>query len=227
MFQDEMDRERMQEVVDQVEPLDEEMPKPTLYSCGPTAKFRGLDINVDSRVLIPRQETELLVDVAVGLSKGAKVHDVGTGSGAVAIAIKMERPDLEVTATDICSEALAVARANRDKFGLQIAMWEAIGLGNETSEIDLVVANLPYLTKDSVKERDESILDEPDVALFDSVADDGLGLIRLLITEMRSGSRVAVEHDTHHGPEVSAQLLEATTHWDQNGEDRMTIGVIP
>src|SRR4051794_41332974 len=74
--------------------------------------FRHLDLEVDQRVLVPRPETEHLVEALLDLPLGARVHDVGTGSGAVALALKHERPDLRVSASDVSPDALAVARTN-------------------------------------------------------------------------------------------------------------------
>jgi release factor glutamine methyltransferase len=85
--------------------------EPVAYITG-VKGFRHLDLHVDPRVLIPRPETETLVEAALGLARGARVVDVGTGSGAVALALKDERPDLVVTATDVSEDALVVARAN-------------------------------------------------------------------------------------------------------------------
>src|SRR5439155_11167133 len=98
---------------------------------------------VDARVLIPRPETELLVEVALELPEGARVHDVGTGSGAVALAIKDERPDLAVSGSDVSAAALDVARANAARLGLDVVF------GAEPDfDVGLVVANLPYVRED-------------------------------------------------------------------------------
>lgn len=94
--------------------------------------FRYLDLRVDRRVLIPRPETELLVEVGLELPQGATVIDVGTGSGAIALALAHERPDLVVHATDVSTDALAVARANAERLGLDVSFHEGdllAGLG--------------------------------------------------------------------------------------------------
>jgi release factor glutamine methyltransferase len=94
--------------------------EPVAYIRG-TRGFRHIDLHVDNRVLVPRPETELLVEVALRLPRGARVADVGTGSGAVALALKHERPDLRVIATDLSADALEVARANAAALRLDVA----------------------------------------------------------------------------------------------------------
>ncbi len=93
--------------------------EPVAYILGEKG-FRHIDLIVDRRVLIPRPETELLVEVALELPDGARVHDVGTGSGAVALALKSERPDLHVSASDLSADAVDVARANAARLGIDV-----------------------------------------------------------------------------------------------------------
>ena len=87
--------------------------------------FRHLDLAVDARVLVPRPETEHLVEALLELPPGARVHDVGTGTGAIALALKDERPDLRVSASDVSPDALAVARANGARLGLDVTFARA------------------------------------------------------------------------------------------------------
>ena len=114
-------------------------------------------------MLIPRPETELLVDAALSLPHGASVIDVGTGSGAVALAVKDERPDLVVTGVDISSDALEVARANAQRLQLDVSLITGDLL--DERRFDAVLANLPY-----VAVNDELIADvadyEPPEALW-------------------------------------------------------------
>src|SRR4051794_25780980 len=117
--------------------------EPVAYILGRKG-FRWIELFVDRRVLIPRPDTETLVEVALELAAdGARVHDVGTGSGAVALATKHERPDLAVTGSDAAADAVDVARANASRLGLDVAFSVAGGLPR--GEWDLVVANLPYV----------------------------------------------------------------------------------
>jgi release factor glutamine methyltransferase len=95
------------------------MREPVAYILGRQA-FRRLELQVDARVLIPRPETELLVESAIEMEEGAWVHDLGTGSGAVALAIAAERPDMHVTGSDASADAVDVAVANGTRLGLRV-----------------------------------------------------------------------------------------------------------
>jgi release factor glutamine methyltransferase len=117
--------------------------EPVAYILGRRG-FRHLELAVDDRVLVPRPETEHLVEAALGLPSGARVVDVGTGSGAVALALKDERPDLQVTGTDISPGALAVARANGERLGLDVC-WREGDLLAGVIDVDAVVSNPPYV----------------------------------------------------------------------------------
>jgi release factor glutamine methyltransferase len=120
--------------------------EPVAYILGRRG-FRHLELAVDPRVLIPRPETELLVELALELCPRS-VLDVGTGSGALALAIAAELPDAEVTATDTSAGALAVAAANAERLGLsaRVALFEGT-LPPGDGIFDLVVANLPYVSE--------------------------------------------------------------------------------
>jgi release factor glutamine methyltransferase len=199
--------------------------EPLAYILG-REEFRGIDIGVDSRVLIPRRETGLLVEVAVGLPEGARVHEVGTGSGAVALALLRERSDLRVTASDLSPEAVDVARENAERLGLALEIEIAEGLPEGLGEVDLVLANLPYVTDETIFERSPEIRREPRIAVTGDCGDDGLGVIRGVLAEIPSGWRVAFEHDTHHGPALREMLSDAETLRDHMGGERVTVGTV-
>jgi release factor glutamine methyltransferase len=133
--------------------------EPVAYILGRKG-FRSLELAVDRRVLIPRPETELLVEVAVELEP-ARVLDVGTGSGAIALAVADELSACEVTATDTSAAALEVARANAERLGLADRVRFLDGTLPETADFDLVLANLPY-----VAERDWASL-QPEVTQWE------------------------------------------------------------
>lgn len=159
--------------------------EPIAYILGRRA-FRSLDLSVDGRVLVPRPETEGVVEVALGLlPEGGRLLDVGTGSGAIALSVATERRDATVVATDVSAEALAVARANADALGLQLELVESDLLAEVATDpsFDVVVANLPYIARDdeglqaSVREH------EPAIALF--ADESGLALNRRLAADAR------------------------------------------
>jgi release factor glutamine methyltransferase len=151
--------------------------EPVAYILGRKA-FRRITLSVDRRVLIPRPETELLVEVGLTLDHGARIVDVGTGSGAVALALKDERPDLTVVGVDFSAGALEVARGNAARLGLDVEFVCADLLDGVHGSFDGVVANLPYVAEGSALPP-EIELYEPSLALFGG--EDGLDLIRRLV----------------------------------------------
>jgi release factor glutamine methyltransferase len=156
--------------------------EPVAYIVGRRA-FRDLELAVDPRVLIPRPETELLVETALELPPGARVLDVGTGSGAVALALKYERPDLEVAGSDVSADALAVARANGERLGLDVAWHRADLLSGARGPWDAVVANPPYVAEEELRAlAPEIVRHEPRAAL--EAGEDGLEVISRLVPEL-------------------------------------------
>lgn len=199
---------------------------PLAYVLG-HAPFRGIEVAVDERVLWPRRETELLVEVASKLPDGARVHEVGTGSGAIALALMSERPDLKITASDLSPEAAEAARENAERLGLDLDVVVAVGLPDDLEGVDMVIANLPYVTDDTIFERSPEIQREPRIAVTGDCGEDGLGVIRGLIAETPSGWTLAMEHDTHHGPAMQEMLRDAETLRDYEGNERVTVGKAP
>ncbi|MDQ2629995.1 MAG: peptide chain release factor N(5)-glutamine methyltransferase, partial [Actinomycetota bacterium] len=153
--------------------------EPMAYILG-RAPFRNLEIYVDERVLWPRKETELLVEVGTTLPEGARVHEVGTGSGAISLALLSERPDLKITASDLSPEAVEAARENAERLGLDIEITVGKGLPDsvEAEDVDLVIANMPYVTDETIFDRSPEIQKEPRVAVTGDCGEDGLGVIR-------------------------------------------------
>jgi release factor glutamine methyltransferase len=202
--------------------------EPVAYLLGRRG-FRLIELEVDGRVLVPRPETELLVEVALDLPDGARVVDVGTGSGAVALALKDERPDLEVVATDVSEEALAVARANAARLGLAVAFVRG-DLLEGAGEVDAIVANPPYVAEaDRAALPPEVARHEPAVALF--AGDDGLDVLRRLAREAGASQArfAAVEVGAGQAGAVEALLRAAgfvrvERHRDLAGIERVVVG---
>jgi release factor glutamine methyltransferase len=168
--------------------------EPSAYITG-HREFLGLDLSVDSRVLIPRPETEILVEAAIqfGRTWVARSHrrmlaaDIGTGSGAMAIALAAHIPDLLVYAVDISPGALEVAASNVRRHGLGegITLVEGNLLEQIDQRMDLIVANLPYISAaDMLQLQPEIVCYEPDVALQGGV--DGTEVIRKLLGQVPS-----------------------------------------
>ncbi len=188
--------------------------EPVAYILG-VKGFRRLMLQVDGRVLIPRPETELLVEVALELPAGSRVHDVGTGSGAVALALIDERPDLVVSASDASASAVEVARAN----GLDAVVHRGLPAG----EYDMVVANLPYVREDEWEGLAPEIrLWEPREALVSGV--DGLDAIRSLVAQAPAGVRLALEHAPAQTEAIRELLRSPRVHSDLAGLPRVTVG---
>jgi release factor glutamine methyltransferase len=210
--------------------------EPVAYILGRKG-FRRLELAVDPRVLIPRPETELLVELALELQP-ERVLDVGTGSGAIALAVADELPDAEVTATDTSTAALEVARTNAERLGLSERVRFLEGtLPDDERGWDLILANLPY-----VAERDWPSL-QPEVTRYEPreallAGPDGLNVYRALIPECSLlFSRYATQRQGALAVEVGegqalavAELMRAAgfdgveTRPDLAGIERVVVG---
>lgn len=146
-------------------------------------EFYGLELEITPDVLVPRVETEKMVELAIAhLPKNCRVLDMGTGSGALAIALAKHRPDLDMVASDVSADALVVAERNAKRHSLNIEfvqsdLWEAL-----TGSFKAVLTNLPYLSVEAMSQLMEDAKFEPRVAL--EGGGDGLDIYRRFLDEL-------------------------------------------
>jgi release factor glutamine methyltransferase len=195
--------------------------EPLMYVLG-TAGFRRLELRADRRALIPRPETEGLVDLALTQRRTGRALDIGTGSGCVALALAQEGAFDEVVGVDISVEALALARENTALTGLQVRFVVSdFGAGLPEAAFDLLVSNPPYLTDQEYHSLDPSVKAwEPRLALASGA--DGLDATRKVLTQgirlLAPGGCIVMELDCTRGAQ-SAALAEAAGYhgvkvWD-------------
>jgi release factor glutamine methyltransferase len=202
--------------------------EPVAYLLGRRA-FRRLDLDVDPRVLVPRPETELLVEVGLRLPAGVRVVDVGTGSGAVALALKDERPDLNMAGTDVSEDALAVARANARRLGLEVAFRRA-DLLEGAGAVDAVLSNPPYVADgERAVLPPEVVRHEPAIALFGGL--DGLDVVRRLARQAGVSSAALLALEVGEGQATTVAALVSAAGFadvevrpDLAGIDRVVVG---
>ncbi len=165
-------------------------------------EFYGIDFYVDNRVLAPRVETELIVEQAVEFAPNrSKLIDIGTGSGAIAIAIAKHRPDIKITATEVSADALNVAKTNAIKIlgkDNKIEFVLSDIFENIKDRFDTIVTNLPYVSKDFLPQMKPEVKKEPSIALFGG-SGDGLDLYRKFYMQipghLKKGTLVYHESD--------------------------------
>ena len=204
--------------------------EPVAYLVGEKA-FHGLLLGVDKNVLVPRPDTEVLVDWAIERLSGTtgdRVVDLGTGSGAIALAVKQACPNASVRATDISEAALAVADANARRLGLDIALQRSAwwrGLAGQ--RFDLVLSNPPYIAGDDPHL--EALRHEPKLAL--TPGGDGLAALREVVAgahaHMAPGAWLLLEHgcDQHQAVQTLLRahgFVEIETRRDLGGRPRCT-----
>jgi release factor glutamine methyltransferase len=186
--------------------------EPVAYIVG-CRGFREIELRVDPRVLIPRPETELLVELALE-ERPRRVLDVGTGSGAIALAVAEELPECEVVATDTSAAALEVARANAERLGLAERVELVEGTLPDSGEFDLVLANLPYVSEAEWPGLEPEVTEwEPREALL--AGPDGLDAFRTVVPALvrarascgRSSSRYADGSATPTAPVSTAPVV--------------------
>lgn len=204
--------------------------EPVAYILG-KRHFRRLELDVDPRALIPRPETELLVEVALALPDGSCALDVGTGSGAVALALKDERPGLRVSGSDFSPDALTLARSNGERLGIDVGWLQANLIENVPDDFEVILSNPPYVRDgDKPTLAPEILRHEPASALFAGA--DGLDVIRPLIEQVAARSSVrlfALEVGVDQASTVG-QLMRAAgfpdvrAERDLAGVERVVVG---
>ena len=187
--------------------------EPLAYITGLQA-FYGLDLHVDARVLVPRSDTETLVDWVLerldvrAVTRPAFI-DLGTGSGAIACAVKHARHDVTVTAIDTSADALTVARANADRLGLEVTLHASAWLADVTGRFDVIAANPPYIA--TTDPHLPSLRHEPLQALASGV--DGVFDLRQIIRQapahLQPGGWLLLEHGYDQAQRVRNLLIEA------------------
>ena len=183
-----------QEDRDQLKVIQEQLlaHKPAQYIIG-SSDFHGLTLKVDERVLIPRPETEELVELILSENpeKSLSVLDIGTGSGAIAIALANSRPDWQITASDLSEDALALATENAQSCSLNLAFVQSDCLDVIQGKFDIIVSNPPYISEADKGEVGLNVLaSEPHMALF--AEEDGYAVYRKIAEQ-------AEEHLTEKG----------------------------
>lgn len=211
--------------------------EPVAYLLG-HKEFYGLDFEVNPSVLIPRPETELMVDHLLGkIARDAdlRVLDIGTGSGALAVTCAAMFPCFHVTAVDISPNALATARRNARRHGVERRIAFIRGdlvQGIDLGGIDIILANLPYVPEDTRESMSSEVLGhEPWLALF--AGRDGLDLYRRLAADLqgvvRAGTMLLCEIDHSQGDAMielfAAMARHVSVHADHAGFDRLVVVV--
>jgi release factor glutamine methyltransferase len=193
--------------------------------------FRDLELRVDGRALIPRPETELLVEAGLELPGGSHVLDVGTGCGAVALALARERADLELSGSDASAAALELAAENGVRLGLDVRWLHADLLHGVPDSFDAVLANLPYVPAgERAALQPEITRHEPPGALF--AGSDGLTAIVALLAQLAHRIRVktvalevgAGQAETVAGLVESAGFRRVDCKLDLAGIKRVVVG---
>ncbi len=206
--------------------------EPWAYIIG-EKEFFGLRLAVSRNVLVPRPETEQLVELVIERAPQAgRVLDLGTGSGCIAIAVKVHRPDLRITATDVCAAALETARRNAQSHGADVEFQQSDWFSALSGRFDCIACNPPY-----IPESDPALIDlgaEPRIALTGGPG--GLTDIDAVIegsaAHLDVGGTLVLEHGRDQGEAVRRRFAECgfvsvETHRDLAGHPRISFGRLP
>ena len=206
---------------------------PAQYIIG-QAEFFGMQLKVDERVLIPRLETEELVELILAENPEGhlKVLDIGTGSGAIALALAKDRSDWTITAADISQDALDLASENAERLDLEISFIKSDCFSEISSKYDIIVSNPPYISRADEVEVGLNVLhSEPHLALF--ADEDGLAIYRRIAEDskdyLNDGGKIYLEIGYKQGQSVPDFFRKnfpekrVRTLKDQFGQDRMVV----
>ena len=206
---------------------------PAQYIIGHT-EFFGMQLKVDERVLIPRPETEEIVELILSenLKNNLRVLDIGTGSGAIALALAKNRPDWSVTAADISQDALDIAEENAKENSTDLIFIKSDCFSEISSKYDIIVSNPPYISRSDESEVGLNVLhSEPHLALF--ADEDGLAIYRKIAEGAKDyltdGGKIYLEIGYKQGFSVPTLFKEnlpdkrVRTLKDQFGQDRMVV----
>jgi release factor glutamine methyltransferase len=214
-------------------------PQPIAYLLG-QREFYSLELKTTPATLVPRPETELLVDTALDLIAGTqqpRILDLGTGTGAIPLAIKQQRPDAELVATDVSLEALDVARTNSADLKLEVEFRQSDWFGEfekrRDAPFDVIVSNPPYIAEQDPYLFQGDLPAEPRLALTSGPS--GLDALTTIIADavgfLKAGGWLVLEHGYDQGKSVRALMQKefsaAQTLQDFNGLDRVTFGQFP
>ena len=206
---------------------------PAQYIIG-HAEFFGMQLKVDERVLIPRPETEELVDLILteNPEKNLKVLDIGTGSGAIALALAKNRPVWSVAAADISQDALDLSLENANAQNLNLSFIKSDCFSEISAKYDIIVSNPPYISREDQEEVGLNVLhSEPHLALF--ADEDGLAIYRRIAEDskgyLNDGGKIYLEIGYKQGQSVTDLFRKnfpekrVRTLKDQFGQDRMVV----
>ena len=206
---------------------------PAQYIIG-YAEFYGMQLKVDERVLIPRPETEELVEFILSENPKDKLNvlDIGTGSGAIALALAKNRPDWSITAADISQDALDLSLENANAQNLNLSFIKSDCFSEISSKYDIIVSNPPYISREDQEEVGLNVLhSEPHLALF--ADEDGLAIYRRIAEDskgyLNDGGKIYLEIGYKQGQSVPDLFRKnfpekrVRTLKDQFGQDRMVV----
>ena len=222
------DREQLKAILKQLRAH-----KPAQYIIG-SSDFHGLILKVDDRVLIPRLDTEELLELILSENPETplSILDIGTGSGAIALALANSRPDWQITASDLSSDALALARENAQSCGLSLTFVQSDCLDAIQGKFDIIASNPPYISADDKAEVGLNVLtSEPHMALF--AEEDGYAVYRKIAEQagdyLTEKGKIYLEIGYKQGDGIRGLLKKNFPQKrirvlkDQFGKDRMVV----